>query len=575
MKKILIFTFLLSVGLTLSAQKAKKKSASKGPIREVKGSDYSPAKIDRSYAFKNAVKIDDYYYVISRTLENEPINLFFYSANKYVYGDFKIYKLDEKMNVKGVTTVPAEFEGRYVRPETIKKFGEDLVAFFYFNNPKTRRQYLFAQKIDIKGFKPIGSPYKIAEQIISKGERNIWCIFGINTSADSKMMLITADRSVVSRSRKEKKAAASQKNHTFTYWLIDTDFKLVNGAKNVKFGKGNTEIITQTFDNQGNMCFLGFEDEVKTSKKKKKKGDDDDDMEDDDDSKLVMKIIRPSGESQDLLFAQGQYFYSATMKLNPKTGNVAVVGLIGSGYYGAKGIFTQQVNLSSGEVLAENKYLFGSELVKEISELKPLTNREKKAKAKKEAKEAKKANNKRNDEEYFKKRKNAKKDPEHIDYLVRIGSVHYNDSNELVVTTQKYHFYTKTYTYTNANGSRVTYTVYYYVYGDILSFKFNENGNLDNFGYVFHQNVSTIYYGNTDYSSIYANDKLYVITRFSGGEITLDNKASELSELNELNSYSRGRYSRAQMMNVTENEIMYIMTSRKKLSFSLMCVEIE
>ena len=536
-------------------------------IKELKGTEFKPDKSDRTYSFTSAVKVGDYYYVIGRKYDILYRNYIFYPIPSVVNRDFKIFKLDAKMNVKSVATVPVEFNQKYVNALTLKRFGDNLVAVFYFNNKKQKKQFLFAQMVDIKSFKAVGSPYKIAETMITNKDRRISSIFEVTVTPDFQKMLITADRTNVWQSRRERKAAASQKNHTFTYWLIDKDFKLLNAGKNVKLGKGNTEVIGQAFDNEGNMCILGFE-HAKSSKKKKKTFGDIDSEEDDNDSKLVMKILRPSGEHTDLTFANGEYFYSATMKLNPNTGNVAVVGLIGSGRYGAKGIFTQQVNLSTGEVLAENKQEFGEEMVKEINALKP------------PARKSKTKTSSRKNEKDKKSSKKSKSTPKKVykqDYIptfVNIGAVHYTDSNELIVVGQKHYTYTVTYTTTTSRGVTTTRTVTYYVYGDILSFKLNSEGTIESFGYVFHH-FETTYPIGKDYSSLYANDKLFVITRTGGGEVKLENKVSAMQAFKEYDSYRKSKFGSASFINVTDNELIHVLVSRRKVLFSLMSVRID
>ena len=531
-------------------------------IKELTGTEFRPDKKDRPYFYQNAIKIGDNYFVIAQKGDRAYTNFFGFSTkNKY---DFKIFKLDAKMNVKSVITIPAEFEGKDVQTLKIGRFGDKLCALFYFNNRKLRKQFLFAQMYELKNLTPVGKPYKVGETMITKKESRIYSIFKVNITDDFSKMLITADRSNITRSRREKKAAAEQKNHTFSYWLIDSDFKLINVGKNVKMGKGNTEIIDQTFDNEGNMCILGFE-QSSTGKKSRYVFGDLDTDEDGNNSKLVMKIIRPNGEATDLTFANGEYFYSAMMKLNPNTGNVAVVGLLGSGKYGSKGLFTQQVNIKTAEVLAENKSLFGIDLVKEINSLRPPSEKSSKSNTKKE----KRANKEKKESKKTKKTEI----PDYLYMYVRLGSCHYNDSNELVVVGQKYYTYTVTYTTTDSKGRTTTHTVTYYVYGDIISFKVSPDGEIENFGYIFHHYETTAYLFK-DYTSLYTGDKLYILTKTSGGQMFLNNKASSLQIFKEYKTVAR-RNSYADFMNVSDNEMIHILSRKNKITFSLLSVKLE
>ncbi len=560
MKNFITICLMLMMSLYASAQK-------NNQIKEVKGTEYKPAYNDRTSSFPNAVKVGDYYYVIGKKYDLMFKNYLIYGIPYIVNSDFKIYKLDARMNVKSVATIPAEFFNKSVNSLTLKRFGDNLCAIFYFNNRKQMKQYLFAQMIDLKSFKTIGKPYKMAETGITKKDKRIASLYQVSVTSDYQKMLITSDRTNVWQSRKERKAAAAQKNHTFSYWLIDKDFTLLNIGKNVKFGKGNTEVIGQTFDNLGNMCFLGFEEATQTKGKKKMFGDIDSD-EESNSSKLVMKIIKPDGESTDLTFANGEYFYSATLKLNPKTGNVAVIGLLGSGRYGAKGIFSQQVNLATAEVLAENRQEFGVDLVKQISELKPPASKDKKPAKEKPVKTGKASKPKSNS----KPAKEIKLD--YIYRFINLGAVHYNDSNELIVVGQKHYTYTVTYTTTNSKGQTTTRTVTYYVYSDILAFKLDAEGKIVNFGYVFHH-YETSAPISKDYSSLYANDKLYIITKTGGGQVKLDNTASTISAFKESDIYKKRKYIFADFVPVTDNELIHILASKRKVLFSLMSVKLE
>lgn len=530
--------------------------SAKSPIKETKGAEISVKKRDRVYNFTNAVKVDDNYYVIGKKLRVDYTSIIISYIARIHYSDFVIYKLDKKMNYKKMSVIPAEFFDKDVEAYTIEKVGNDLCAFFYFNNRKHMKQYLFAQKIDMTTLEPEGKPYKIGETSITKKEKRIPCIFNIDVNEDHSKMIVTADRTKLYLSKRQRKAAASQKNHTFTYWLYKSDMTLMNSGKNIKFGKGHTSLVGQAFDNDGNLCLLGYESSSGTKGKSSKKSSDGEGNYNE--SKLVMKIIKPGGEETDLTFAKGENFYTATLKLNPRTGNVAVVGLLASGRGGAKGIFTQQVNLSSGEVLAESIQLFGKDYVKTINSLQPAAGS--KSKRKKEAKQSKKS------------KPSPRAEPDYIYNLVRIGSCHYNDSNELIVVTQKYYTYTVTTTYYDSKGVAHTRTVTYYVYGDIISFKLNSEGVIENFGYVFHHVEITggdIY---KDYSSLYADEKLYLITTTEGGEVELNDKVSRTYPFSEYKTYRRKK-TFADYVNVADNELLHIMATKRRLLFTLMSVK--
>lgn len=561
-----LFLFLTALGFFIGSYGAEKGNV----FKEVSGPSFKPRKVDRSYSYPNAFKINDNYYVFGRN----------YRLNYRVIGstavpaDFKIYKLDGKMNVKEVITLPAEFFNKNVNSFKMMKLGENLCAFYYFNNRKSKRQVFFAQMLNLKTLKPLGNPIKLAETMITKKDmKSAGCFFDVNITDDCMKLMVTMDRTNVTLSKRERKAAEQMKNHSLTYWLFDNELKQIGEGKNIKLGKGQTEIIDQSIDKKGNICLLGFERKIsdknakkreKTGKSKDKKKEDDDSDEDEDEksddnvNKLVMKIIHPDGTFKDLTFAENTVFYSARLILNVNTGNVAVVGLVASGKYGASGIFSQQVNPETYEVLAERKELFGTEFTSEMLSVQPESkNKKKKDKEEKTSKKAEK------------KKRRFKKD--YVPDLVRIGDIYYNDSNELIVTAQRFYIYVETTVTTSANGQRTTRTVTHYVYSDIYTFKIDAEGKVANFDIVFYHldRTSPV---NKSFSTLYFNDELYVVTRLSGARIKLENGATPLVEFKNARNYGRSRYVVNDFIRVNDGELVHILSSKRKLMFSSIAV---
>lgn len=540
--------------------------ASKGLLKQTGGPATKVSREHRQMLFANAIKVGKSYYAIGNKLD---VGWMGYGVSGTM--GLIIYRLDERMNVQGVNFVPAMLKNKSVLSYKLVQFGDELCALLYFNNRKTLRQYLFAQVIDKKTLKPEGTVFKIAEAPISKREKRIGCLFTVNLTQDKSKLVVTFDRSKVWASKRQKKAAAGQKNHTFTYWLIDKDFQLINSGKNVKFGKGNTRLLAQTFDSSGNLCLLGLESS--SSVKKKKIGDDDD--EDGGKSRLVMKIVRIDGSETELEFAKGESFYSADMKINPKTGNVAVVGLLASGRYGARGIFTQQVNIMSGEVLAESRQLFNVEFVKEINSVIPTDTKKKNKGKDSEAKEENPKKSKKKAKKEEKKRKKDSNPPEFVYNLVNLAGIHYNENNELIVLTQKHYTYTVTYTTTDSKGNRYTRTVTYYVYGDVIGFKLDSMGNVENFGYMFHHSeyLGPMY---RDFNSLYTGQKLFIVMGFSACHMEMNNRASKIEYFKDqyvLNS----RRSYISTLNVEdrENEVIQVQRTKRQIAFLLRSVNID
>ncbi len=526
--------------------------AERGLIKETVGEQYISKKADlENLGYENAIKVGDDHYVIAKRIDLQYVSLMFVFLAYSNPSDFILYKLDKKMNVKAVAYIPSEIEGKTVQSFSLKKFGNKICALFYFNNLKTRKQYLFAQQFNLENLEKVGETYKIGEAVINNREGRLACIYRVDVSADYRKMLITADRAYIPLSKKRKKKARSEKTHTFAYWLIDNDFNLIKGNRSIKLGKGHTIVVGQTFDNDGNMCFLGLESEKAVKPRKNSRFAGSNEGTDRSRSRLIMKIIRPDNTDKEISFAQGQYFYSAMMRLNPVTGNVAVVGLMVSGKYGANGIFTQQVNLSTGEVLVESVSKFGVDFVKSVNSQKS---------------GVKKSNKKKKD----KKEKNGPANADYIWRLVRIGACYYNDDNELIVVAQKLHTYNVTSRTGTGNSAHYTTTTYF-VYGDVIAFKLNDKGAISNFGFVPHYDESTDDHWR-DYSSLFTGQKLCVVNGLEACEVKFDNTSSEMKKVYTPEGFGKD-YIFATTINVSDSELLQVLSQKRKLSFTLLSVE--
>ena len=518
------------------------------------GDIYTIKKADREAVdFENALKVGNDHYIISKRNEMQYVSYMFIWMAYTKSSDFVLYKLDKHMNVVAVQSIPSEIEGKSVQSFTLKKFGDKICALFYFNNQKTRRQYLFAQQFNKETLKKEGDIYKIGEATINNKEKRIECLFRVDVNSDESKMLITADRAYLPLSKKQKKKARTEKTHLFAYWLLDTSFNLVKGNRYTKLGKGHTIVVGQTFDNEGNICFLGLESDKAVKPRKNSRFLTSSEGTDRSRSRLIMKIIRPADTDVEISFAKGQYFYSAMMKLNPNTGNVAVVGLMVSGKYGANGIFSQQVNLSTGEVLVESISKFSTAFVKDISSHKMgVKNDPKKKKQKKE-----------------------KKGPANADYvwrLVRLGACFYNEDNELVVVAQKLH----TFTVTNktGSGSSATYTTTtYYVYGDIISFKLDETGKVNEYGFIPHYHESTTDSWR-DYAALFTGKKLCIVNGVNGCEVKFGNKSYTPDILYKPDGFGKDNIY-ISTINISDSEVVQILSQHLKLSFVSLSVKEE
>ncbi|MDP2175925.1 MAG: hypothetical protein Q8K70_08455 [Bacteroidota bacterium] len=552
MKKTTLYIILFFAFTNIKAQK-------RSSISEYVSSPYEFKGISRfnRLIFENIVQINKDYYAIAITRS--------YDVNSYVVirtatphnSDFVLFKLDAKMNVKSMEKLPVEVMEKDLESIDIKKLGDNLCAFYYFNNRKHFKQYLFAQLINPKTLKPLGKMFKIAETPITKKQKNVSPIFNIVLSPDSKQILITNDRTIAPRKKREKKAASVQKNHKVNFWIYNQNLELLNFVKDVDFGKGNTEFLDVAFDNKGNIGFIGFEQKDSKGKIKKSAKNTEYQLVG---SSIILKIINTSGEESVIRIAEKLSFTSARIVYNPNTNNIAIVGLLYSPG-GSNGIYTEQINLETGELINENEIKFSKELIKSVDKI---------------ARTAKRSEPKTERKQKRQDKKDRKRDAvlnklDYIQNLCRLGECYYNDSNELIVVAQQYYWYSVTTTTTDAKGHRTTTTTYYYVYDDIITFKLDNQAELDNFGIVPHHNVLVNYQVYKDYFALYNSEDLYIYSNYNIGKVTINNKASTLKEIKNKKSFS-ARRSYNNIFIYDNKNVFLANITKKKLTFGMLSI---
>ena len=155
---------------------------------------------------------------------------------------------------------------------------------------------------------------------------------------------------------------------------------------------------------------------------------------------------------------------------------------------------------------------------------------------------------------------------------MRLGACYYNDDNELIVVAQKLH----TYTVTNKSGSgnSTTYTTTtYYVYGDVISFKLDADGKVEEFGFVPHYHESTTDSWR-DYSAIFNNNKLCIVNGLSGCEVKFNNTSYAYKELYKPEDFNKGTIY-TYTISIADNELLQILTQQLKISFVALAVKDE
>ncbi len=550
MKKIILIILTL-ISINLFAQK-------KGANKEVIGSPYefkAQNKYQRVF-FENVFKIKNEYYAVG-ILRTYDVNLLFIFGSMVPHNsDFKLFKLDEKMNVKSMATLSVEVMDKDLESIDIKMLGDQLCAFYYFNNRKQFKQYLFTQLINPSNLKPIGKMMKIAETPITKKQKNISPIFNIRFSPDNKLILITNDKTIAPRTRRERRAAEVQKNHKINFWIYNEKMELVNFVKEFSFGKGNTEFLDVAFDNQGNIGFIGFE-KIETKSKSKKIDKDKSEVTG---NSIILKIVKKNNEEIVLKIAEKLQFTSARMVYNPNTNNIALVGLLYAAG-GSNGIYTEQINLETGELVNENEIKFSKDLIKAVDKISRSAKREEPTSKRKQKKQDKRD----------KKRDAAIKKMDYIENLTRLGECYYNDSNELIVVAQQFYWYAVTTTTTDSKGRTTTTTNYYYVYNDIITFKLDDQAELEEFGIVPHHNVFVNFQVYKDYYALYNSEDIYVYSGFRIGKVNFNNKASDLKPIKNIETFTaRKTYNEVIIFN--DRNVLLANKSKKKITFGLLSI---
>lgn len=537
MKRLLLIILLIFNSTLFYAQK--------NPVKELNGEQIKVKPINRTIDFSDALKIGDEYFLIGKKKMLDFSFLFIPYVKALHHTDFVLYKLDNKMNVKEWAVIPALFNNKDIESLSIKNFDNQLVAFFYFNNVKHRKQYLFAQKINMQTLKLEGNPYKIGEVAITKKQKNINCQFDITITEDGLKMLVIGKKVdpkiTVSRNTRVEESRLFLHIENITYWVYNNSFEIINEGKDINFSK-KTLIIDKAIDNEGNLCLLGFGKSIDYtggyfSGTIEYMGSD-----------MMIKIISNKGKQTDLKMAAESKFFSAKMIFRPSTGNLVVVGLLDGGSLGTNGIFSQEVNLKEAKLREENYTTFDEELINSIGSLRPL-----------------KSSSKKTGDNLDSKSSNG----DYIPKLTRIGYCYFNDSNQLIVVAQKHYSFTERLTTYGYKGSVTTFDVIYYVFGDILVFKLGNEGNVDEFGHVFHYNKLSDKEIYKDYSALYKNDKIYFISYEDGAQINFDNTTSKIFALKEHETVNPLKpYTFSGYFDFNKSEILYIVSKRRKLQLT-------
>jgi hypothetical protein len=276
----------------------------KSLISEVNGKKYKSRTKYLPTWFSNALKIDGYYYVIGQSIDIRLINVVVFQAMSTKPSDFLVYKLDTAMNVVSVGVVPSVLEKKEVMSHELRKVGNNLCAFFYFNNRKTMKQYYFARLIDMHTLKPLAKGVKVGEQGLWKKELKAECKFDVKVSSGLDRLFVTGH---------------NEKTGEVSLCLLDQDLRIINSKPSYSVDK----LLSQYFDNDGNICLLEL------------RGND-----------YHASIVRTDGSTERINLDMDAYkFRSIRIQTTPGKKTVSVIA-VNSGTFALE---RRELDLSSGE----------------------------------------------------------------------------------------------------------------------------------------------------------------------------------------------------------------------------------
>jgi len=534
MKNILIIFLLLSN--ILVAQKE---------FKEIVGKEYKVGsrREKKHNQFKGAVKYGDFYYVVFTKRELEFNYFFFYAHAHGRERDYVLLKLDLKLNFIEKKTLKTDFTKKPVDAVQLMVIGKNLCAFYAFNNLKDNKQYLFARKITPEKMEYNGKAFKIGEVALKTKKMFQPILFEIRTSPDNSKMIVATKNAPVKKKFGRIKPESSE-SKSFNYWIYDSDFKTISFNKNFQIAKENTILQDFFIDNDGNISALGSKESVLKKQKKSIKGEDE----------LVntysLRILKTNGLDETIKLGDGMAFFDAKLIYNSKTNKYAFLGLLSERNQGSSGIICQQIDTDNGKLLNEEEFKFDEDFVK---------------KHEKTRKSKVRGNSKsRNSENKTKKEETSQNS--YFTYLRNIGDCYYNDSGELIITSQKFNTYEVTTTTTNAKGGSTTSTVTHYVYGDIFVFKFDDNFNFVNICVVEHdRDVTNGGNKKVDFMTLY-NGNLYLICQKEYLKVNFNNEKTKFKPLK--NEAIIPKYDNSYNLKFSDNDIFFFNQKGRKLTFA-------
>ncbi len=461
-----------------------------------KDSRTSLKKIPKKHNFINFEQIGDYYYGIYSKSQYE-FYLFLWQPIKYpVKYDFVIVKYDKDFNLVELKTIKSSIEYKTKINADVKRVGNELCAFYYFNNLKTNKQYLFAQKIDIEKLEVTGSAIKIAETTIDSKTIHEPNYFVFKLSQDYSKLLVSLNFEV-NYKRQFLTSKVKRKKRSSIYWLYDSELNILDYRKDLNISKSSgSTLVDYQVDNKGNVILLGFEyDKSKDFKKKINSLDIAF-------QNLIFsaRIITLEGKDQTIKMGNGSLMLDGKLIYNFTNNLLAFIGLKASKDPGSKGVIVQHFTIDSFNLIRENEFDFDSELIRKIET---------------SLKKNKKVNKKTVEEDL----------DTYIRYLSRIGDCFFNQDNELYISTQKYYFTT-----TQVDKKNSSAEVTSVCHSDIIAFKFDSLCSFESYCAIpyFVANESTT---NVNFDAIYKNGEFYIFTNTNYSKIDFNSHKSKVKSL--------------------------------------------
>jgi hypothetical protein len=413
-----------------------------------------------------------------------------YSATfLYLFGGnvkYFVQTYDEKMNMVSEKKLNLKINKKEFELEKIVRFQKDYIVFLTYDNLDKKKKELYYALFDPYYGNIDGEPSKIAEiKIPSKGERMTQGSFDVSVSDNENYLVVFGnDPQKINKkqgffNRKSSEDKSSEHTFKFTYWVLDTDFEVINFDKKHTLKLENSSdkfyVRDYTVDDNGAIYILGKNEIVESLSRKDRKERDTKKWVDYDQSAFVVQKINPDGSSKIIQTPADALFVDMDM-LFDKEGDINLLGLVGEEYsYNllVTGIYRLKLSNDSLDILTEVIAPFDANVLENVNDVQESMASLNSRKKKRVEKRIDKLSPEK--KELMDLRMKAALNANFIAYSGL------DENGDAVIILEERHVEVVTTTTTDANGRRTTTTTYYYHYDDLIIAKFIDDDVYQNF----------------------------------------------------------------------------------------------